>query len=281
MIWALVPVGTRFFVQRIDPYLFNSVRFLAAGCAALPLFLHARPWRWPPPDIALLAVCAVLAIPGYHIPVALGARTLTAGELGVLIATEPVMIAALTLLMTRRGFNRRLAGGSLTALVGVCVTSGVLDSTQKFEPIGTLEVLAGALSWSCYTVLTGRLTQRYGSFAVTGAIVVLGAIVLLAASLPMVTSPMLPDRMTLLLLASMGIASSLGGFVLWNYAAAIVPAERLGLYLYMIPIVSIYGGVQFLAEPINLKILLGAALTVFGVWIACREPMTRVVPLID
>jgi drug/metabolite transporter (DMT)-like permease len=146
-------VGTRYFVLRVDPYVFNGIRFLASLGAGLPMFLHARPWRWPRNDKLLLLACAALAVPGYNIPVALGARSVPAGELGLLIATEPVMIAALTLLLHRRTVQRRLVIGSLIAFLGVALTSGVLSAAQNFKLVGALQVLAGAFSWSCYTVL--------------------------------------------------------------------------------------------------------------------------------
>jgi drug/metabolite transporter (DMT)-like permease len=271
IIWALVPVGTRFFVLRVDPYVFNVIRFAASGCAALPLFVYAKPWAWPGRDRLLLLACAILAVAGYSIPVALGARTVPAGELGVLIATEPVMIAALTLVIQRRPVHWRVIGGSLVALLGVTLTSGLFSSADEpFKWLSVLQVLAGAFSWSCYTVLAVRLNQRYGTVGVTGAILVIGTAALLVLSLPMVDFSMLPDGMTTLLLAAMGLSSSLLGFLLWNYAGALVPAERLGLFLYMIPAVSIFGGARFLDESLTVQILLGGLLTVFGVWVASR-----------
>jgi len=271
IIWALVPVGTRYFVLRVDPYIFNVIRFAASGCAALPLFAYAKPWRWPGRDKVLLLGCAILAVAGYNIPVALGARTVPAGELGVLIATEPVMIAALTLVLHGRPIHWRVIGGSLVALLGVTLTSGVLSTAEPFKWVSTMEVLAGAFSWSCYTVLAVRLNQRYGAFGVTGAILVVGTAVLLCLSLPMVNSAMMPDRGTILILGAMGLSSSLLGFLLWNYAGAVVPAERLGLFLYMLPVVSIYMGVQFLSESLTVQILIGGALIASGVWIASRS----------
>jgi drug/metabolite transporter (DMT)-like permease len=270
IIWALVPVGTRFFVLRVDAYFFNVIRFAASGMAAIPLFIHAKPWRWPHRDKWSLLACAALAVPGYNIPVALGARTVSAGELGLLIATEPVMIVALALVLQRRPVHWRIIGGSVIALVGVTLTSGVLTSTQSFKWLSTLQVLAGAFSWSCYTVFAVRLNKRYGAFGVTGAILVVGSVIVLAFSLPMIDTATLPDRATTLMLAGMGLSSSLLGFLLWNYAGARVPSERLGLFLYMIPVVSVYAGVQFLEESLTLQILTGGALTVLGVWIASR-----------
>jgi drug/metabolite transporter (DMT)-like permease len=91
VIWALAPVGTRFFVLRADPAIFNIVRYTAAALSLLPGFWHARPWRWPSGDQKRLLWCALLAVPGYSIPV-ISARALPAGQLGLLIATEPAFI---------------------------------------------------------------------------------------------------------------------------------------------------------------------------------------------
>jgi drug/metabolite transporter (DMT)-like permease len=270
LIWALVPVGTRFFVLRVDPYVFNGIRFLASCAAGLPMFLHAQPWRWPRADKLLLMACAALAVPGYNIPVALGARSVPAGELGLLIATEPVMIAALTLLLQRRAVHRRVVMGSLIALLGVALTSGVLSGAQSFKWVSTLQVLSGAFSWSCYTVLAAPLNKRYGTFAATGAIIVLGSLALFALSWPMFEPNLWPDRANVLVIAAMGLSSSLLGFLLWNYAGAIVPTERLGLFLYLIPVVSVFVGTQFLEEALSLQILGGGILIVAGVWIASR-----------
>jgi drug/metabolite transporter (DMT)-like permease len=270
IVWSLVPVGTRFFVLRVDPFVFNIIRFAASGTAALPLFLYARPWRWPLRDRVLLLWCSLLAVPGYNIPVALGARAVPAGELGLLIATEPAFIVAFTLLLQGRRVRWPVIGGCALALVGVTLTSGVLQSPQVFKVTSVLQVLAGAASWSCYTVLAVRLNQRYGALGVTGAILVVGTAALMAMSLPATHLNEWPNSAMTGMLAAMGVGSSLIGFMLWNYAAVSVPAERLGLFLYLIPVMCVAAGAQFLNESLTLMILVGGALTVYGVWIASR-----------
>ncbi|MGO9039352.1 MAG: DMT family transporter [Steroidobacteraceae bacterium] len=270
IIWALVPVGTRFFVLRVDPTMFNVIRYAASGASVLPLFFYARPWRWPRRDQILLAGCAFLAVPGYNIPVALGAQSVPAGELGLLIATEPALIVAFTLLLQRRRMRWRIIAGCAVALAGVALTSGVLTAPRTVHWASDLEVLAGAASWSCYTVLIARLNQRHGAVGVTGAVLVLGTVFLMVISAPMIHSKPWPGSSMLLALAGMGVASSTVGFLLWNYAGALLPAERLGLFLYLIPVVCIAAGAQFLNESLTLPILVGGTLTVFGVWIASR-----------
>jgi drug/metabolite transporter (DMT)-like permease len=264
----LVPVGIRFFVARVDPFLFNVIRFAASGAVALPLFVKARPWRWPAPDQILLLGCAVLAVPGYNVPVALAAQTVPASRLGLLIATEPVFIVLLTIVLTHQRIRGRVWLGSALALAGVTLTSQGPSLLQGFRWLGMVQVLAGAASWSCYTVLAARLNQRYGAFGVTGAIVVVGTLALLAISVPMMHNTIMPDAATTSMIAGLGLASSLLGFLFWNYAAASVPAERMGLMLYLIPVVCVFAGVEFLREPLTSQIIFGGMLTVAGVWVA-------------
>jgi len=279
LIWALVPVATRYFVQRVDPYVFNVIRFLACGGAALPLCIRIKPWRWTTRDQLLLLACAALSVPGYNLPFALGARSVPAGELGVLIATESVMIAALTLFIQRRPVHWTVIGGSTVALAGVTLTSGILTARHGMHWVGTLEVLSGALSWSCYTVMAGPLNQRHGTLGVTGAILVVGTLMLLVLCVPMVDSRAMPDWQTIAMLAAMGVTSSLVGFLFWNYAGTVLAPERLGLFLYLIPLVSICAGAELLAESLTLTMVLGAALVVGGVWLASRRspPLTAAV----
>lgn len=271
IIWALVPVGTRFFVLRVDPFLFNVIRFAASGSVAIPLCLRARPWRWPATDRILLFWCGLLAVPGYNIPVAVAAQTIPAGRLGLLIATEPVFIVALTLLLKRQRIGWRVWVGSVLALAGIALTSHGPAAPHGVSWISTLQALCGAASWACYTVLATRLNQRYGTFGVTGAILVVGTVMLMATSIPMIHATATPDAMTIALVAGMGLASSMLGFLLWNYAGARVPAERMGLVLYLIPVVCVLAGTGFLGEALTAPILCGGSLTVFGVWVASRS----------
>lgn len=271
-VWALVPIGTRFFVLKVDPLVFNLLRYAAAGGSAIPFFVRARPWRWPLRDQWLLVWCALLAVPGYNLPVSLGARTVTAGELGLLIATEPALIVAFTLLLHRRRMRLSVIAGCAVALAGVTLTSGVLTSPRIGHSQGTLQVLAGAVAWSLYTVQVTRLNQRHGAFGVTGGILVVGTAALMLISIPALPNVYWPGTATALELGAMGVASSTVGFILWNYAGARLPGERLGPFLYLIPVVSVVGGMVLLHEQLTVTIVAGGVLTVLGVWIASRRP---------
>ena len=99
--------------------MFNVVRFARVGNRGVALVFRARPWRWPlrRPGQAVVRG-ALLAVPGYNIPVAFGAQTVPAGELGLLIATEPVFIVAFILLLSAVVWPRPVIGGGGLALSG-------------------------------------------------------------------------------------------------------------------------------------------------------------------
>jgi drug/metabolite transporter (DMT)-like permease len=273
LVWGLIPVGTRFFVQRVDPYTFNIVRFAASCAACLPLFVRARPWRWPRADRRLLVLCALLAVPGYNMPVALGAQSLPAAQIGLLIATEPVFIVAFTLALQRRRVSSRILIGCAVALSGVGLVTGFFTSPSSFPWQSTVLVLGGAASWSLYTAISGGLNERHGASGVTGSMVVVGTIGLMGVSWPMMQG--WPNLPTSVALAGMGLASSTLGFFLWNYASARVAAERIGLFLYLIPIIALAGGTVLLGEPLTLPLLAGGALTIAGVSMSRQPPNRR------
>jgi drug/metabolite transporter (DMT)-like permease len=62
-----------------------------------------KPWRWPAMDRWRLLLCAALAVHGYNLPVAFAARSISAGHIGLLIATEPILIIIFGGAMTLAG----------------------------------------------------------------------------------------------------------------------------------------------------------------------------------
>jgi drug/metabolite transporter (DMT)-like permease len=275
LIWGLVPVGTRFFVLKLDPVSFNVIRFLSSAAGALPFFLAGKPWRWPAKDRLQLLLCAFLAVPGFSIPVAFAARSISAGHLGLLIATEPILIIVFAAWFYQRRVHVPVMIGAAVAFIGVALTSYGSGAPAVADAYGTLLVLAGAVAWSWYTVIVSGLIRQYGPFHVTGGVLVVGAALLIALSLPMMDAHLYSSGLMTGLIAALGLISSLLGFLLWNLAASTVASERLGLFLYLLPIIAVLGGALLLDERLTGLLLLGGTLTIAGVAIGERTAVTR------
>jgi drug/metabolite transporter (DMT)-like permease len=266
VVWGLVPVGTRFFVATTDPLAFNIIRFGASALAALPLALRARPWRWPLLDILRLITGSVLAIPAYNIPVAIAAKTVPAGTMGLLIATEPIFILLFSLVVSRTAVRPTAIIGAALAFAGVALTtSGSWAGAGAGDLAGVGLVLLGCACWGLYSVLTAPLVVRHGAAGVASSILVIGGFVLTAASLRYMGPGAWPGPLVWLELVAMGLMSALLAFLLWNKAAEVMPMSRLGLFLYLIPVVSLIGGEGLLGEQPTVAAVCGGVLILLGV----------------
>jgi drug/metabolite transporter (DMT)-like permease len=266
IIWGLVPVATRFFVATTDPLAFNVIRFTASGAGALVFVLHAKPWRWPSRDIVRLVVASILAIPAYNIPVAIAAKTVPAGTMGLLIATEPVFILIFSVMAGRAGVRPTLVAGAALAFAGVALTTADgWSGAGAGDPVGIGLVLAGCAAWGLYSVLASPLIARHGSWGVAGSILLIGGGSLVAFSLPAMGPGAWPGPLVTAELVVMGLVSALLAFLLWNKAAEAVAVGRLGLFLYLIPVVSLLGGALLLGERPTLFSACGGALILVGV----------------
>lgn len=266
VIWGLVPVGTRFFVASVDPLAFNVIRFGASVLAASPLVIRARPWLWPAKDILRLALGAALAIPAYNIPVAIAARGVQAGTMGLLIATEPVFILIFGLIISRATVKANVAMGAAIAFAGVALTTCEGWTGQgRNDLVGMAMILGGCAAWGLYAVLTAPLISRHGSAGVAGGILTIGGGLLVVISVPAMGPGAWPGPLTTVELIGMGLASALLAFLLWNKAAETLPMGRLGLFLYLIPVTSLICGALFLGEQPSLASIAGGALILLGV----------------
>ncbi|MDB5394886.1 MAG: family transporter [Rhodospirillales bacterium] len=263
----MVPVALRYFVSVADPLAFSAIRFGTSALFALPLFIWARPWRWPRSDIAMTVLCGFFAMPGLNIPNVLAARTIPAGGIGLLSATEPIFIIIFGLAAVRSGPTWRIVIGTVIALAGVALAmskgTSALFEAANFGNV--LYGLLGAASWGAYTVLGAPLARRYGGYRWTGGVLVTGGVMSVGMMAPILPAESWPAPAIYGEIAVLSLFSSLLGFLLWNYGAARISAQLIGPLLYLIPVFGIIGGVTILGEPLTWQMAMGGAVILGGV----------------
>lgn len=267
LLWGLVPVAIRHFVADLDPLTFSAIRFMAMALLAMPLLIHAAPWRWPSRDIARLALCGIFSVPGLNIPSALAAKTISAGGLGMLAATEPIFIVLFALLLTRSGVGLSVIVGGAIALAGVFIAfSSSAVALVDTANLGAAAVgLIGSASLGLYTIVGAPLARRYGSRALTGGVLVIGGAPGAMVLAPVTPPASWPGADVFIEIGLLTLSTTLGGFLLWNYAATMMRPALLGLLLYLLPVVAILGGAVLLGEPLPLRDILGGAVILLGV----------------
>ncbi len=265
--WGFVPVALRYFVSSLDPLIVSVIRFGASGVGALPFFWIGKPWRWPRADFIRLLICAALAVPGLNLPAAYAVRTLPAGGLGLVTATEPILIILFGLMASRSGVTIRVVMGALIALAGVLVTlSRSAQALIAGDNLGGIALaFAGAMSWSAYSVLGAPLVRRHGAIGMTGGVLFFGGFVAAAVIAPTIPVASWPGLRVFAEIGALALTTTVIGFLLWNRAGGVIGAAPLGLFLYLIPVIAVIGGAVFLGEALTLRVVLGGLVIIGGV----------------
>ncbi len=277
--WGLAPVATRYLLASFNPLQLVVLRFLIASLFLLPLLLPLRHHRWTLQEVGWTIFCGMAGVIGYNVPVAYGLRVLPSGIAGLLIATEPIWILLIAALALRERISWSVLLGLFLSLAGIAL----LLSQETFSVAngllgGTLLVLLAALMWSIYTVSIRPLSKKLGARTSTALTLVTGTLPLLAFG----GAPAWPLLLHLssaawLALALLVLGSTVAATILWNYGVARTASSQAGLFLYLVPLVSIAGGALFLHEQISLMALGSGLLIIAGVVLAqiARPPQLQ------
>lgn len=266
VLWGLAPVATRYLVLNADPLGVLGIRFALCSLCYLPVL----PWlklgevRWNRRTLGMLAACGVVGVVGYNVPMTLGIRDVHAGFAGILLSTEPLWIALLSVVVLKHKLTAPLAWGLAVAFAGVVTLSvgnGLTVSTSMFG--GAALVLLGAFMWGAYSVAVGPLVRRYGALRVSAVTMWIGTVPLLAICAAGMLSTSL-DATGWLILFLYGLGPNLIGMLTWNYGLSRVPGPQAGLLLNLYPVVSVAGGVTLLGEPLTVLTVLGGLIVLAG-----------------
>ncbi|MCU0452346.1 MAG: DMT family transporter [Bacteroidetes bacterium] len=276
-IWAANAPFAKLGLERLDVFLFNSLRYIVAFGALMVLLRSRTEWipvqsadRWP-----LLRLGIVASII-YQLVYILGLRYTTAGNSAVLLSTSPLWTAVISARMHRERLSWPVLAGMALALAGIVVI--VTGSGTRIEfggdaVVGDLLSLAAAFLWALNTNLQKPLLARYPALQLTVISLGIGAVGLTLVATP---SGFQQDWATLDLtgvwIAVISGALSIGiANVLWSYGVKRLGPRRTAGYNNLVPVMTFAISYAVFGAPVFLQQIIGAAMTVTGVWWARRQ----------
>ncbi|MCB5944443.1 DMT family transporter [Acidocella sp. KAb 2-4] len=275
MLWGWAPVGTRYMLGNDHAALpwaaFTGLRYGLAAFCFLPWLLRALR-RWPRRELMFAAFCGLTGVTSYNLAYAFGSRTVSAGMVGLITATEPLLIV---LLISLR--NRRLPGGwtvlaGLTGFAGIALLAGSAGPAQG-DWLGMALVLFAAFTWAWYCVLTPPLLAGRPAVEVSAVTMTGGGVPLLLAGarqMPHLLTQMDPPRWAIVL--GLVFGPSVLAMVAWNKGTSALGPEASGWFLYLLPLVALGGGALLLGEKLTLMELAGGVLILLSVFLSQRAP---------
>ena len=269
--WAAIRIGLR----SMPPLTGVALRFAIASLllfAMVPLFgvRLGRSRR----EVALWLVNAVFSFAGSYGILYWAEQRVPSGLAAVLFATFPLFVAGLGhFVLPAERLTWRAGLGALLGFAGVAVIFS--EDLSRLGGPGVARAAAILLLAPLLSAIANVAVKRWGAgihplsltavpMAMT-AVGIGGLAAVVEAGRPVAWTPSAVGA--LLYLAIFGSAVT---FTVYYRLLAILPAAKLSLITYAMPVVAVVTGTLALGEPVTARVLAGAALVVVGVALAVR-----------
>jgi len=278
--WGFSFIATKVVLQEVHPFTLLTLRY-AIGALLLLLVQLGRDKTFfkifSLRDWIYIFILAAVGVSGLGLLQAYGLLYTTAINTGWIIAINPILITLSARFFLGEVVTVRKILGIMLGFCGVflIISKGVfsLSLFQLASTYGDLLVLASALAWTSFTIGGKGFISRFPSLATVTAIMISGCLIVLPLSL-------LKGEWNNLIHLSLnawtgilflGVFCSGLGYLFWYSALEKKDSSLVGMYLYLEPLVTLFGAYFLLGEEIQWITLIGGGMILLGVYLATRK----------
>ncbi|MGW0733588.1 DMT family transporter [Streptomyces sp. NPDC002851] len=238
VVWSGSFVTARALAETVPPIQHAFWRWIVALVAVAPFAARAA-WRERHAirrHFGFVLLASLLGVTVYNTLVNQAGISTSAGNMGMIMAASPVVMAAYERLGGTRLGARRITG-LLVACAGVLLLVSKGSLALDFTA-GDLWMLAAALCFASYSALLRRKPADIGGPAFLFTSFLLGAVMLapVYAVSVAVQGGFTPTVDTVSPLLYVGVVSSAVAFFAWNKAISLIGAARAGVIYYLQPV---------------------------------------------
>lgn len=272
--WGASFVATKIALKYAEPGTIVWLRF-AMGVMILGLTVGLNKQFALPKgrDWGYFALLGFLGITFHQWLQSTGLLTAQATTSAWIVATIPVFMALLGLLILHERLARYQVAGIFLAAVGVLlvITKGNLTTlvTGKFGTPGDFLILISAPNWAVFSALSRSGLQKHSSTRMMFYVMSFGWIFtsilfFLSSGIGQIVSIPWDGWIAITFL---GVFCSGIAYIFWYDALKVLPVAQTGAFLYLEPVVTVIVAALVLREAILLATLIGGITILIGVWL--------------
>ncbi|HZY66514.1 MAG TPA: DMT family transporter [Rubrobacteraceae bacterium] len=267
-------VAVKYVVDFVPPLLFAAVRFTVAGVVLWLILRAVEPQsRIPRKELLPIFGLGVVGITLTQSVFTIGVSLTTAANTALIYSTAPVwgMLLGFFLTLERPRLSGIIGVGLCLAGVTAIVYGGLEFGGTSLA--GDVLILAAAIFWGSYTVLSLSLLRRHSPLAVATYSILLGGLAIF---------PLAAVGPGQLEVGALGVPvwgaalystvlSSGFGFAAWQRGVSQVGANRVLVYQYLVALTGVIAGIVLLGEAFGYQQAIGAAVVLAGVYLARKR----------
>ncbi len=207
------------------------------------------------PRILLVSFASVI---GYHFTLNYAETIVSAGLAGLLISFGPIFIALLSAIFLKEKISGLLILALALALAGTFTLS--IGAGFTFQQItGPIAMIIAAFMYSVYSVGSKPLVKEYGALPTAVWLAVIGTVF----TLPLFSSNFVEQILTLSTIGWLSViylailSTVIANMILYTLIGERA-VSRLSVQLYLVPLVSLIGGIVLLGESLSVLTVIGA-----------------------
>ena len=262
--WASAFPAIRAGLVAFGPLELGAARFAIAAVPAALFLLITRPAlpRWS--EAWRFFVGGLFFVALYTTLLNLGEQTVSSGPASFIINVNPIITAALAMMVLGERFGRGAWLGTAVSFAGIGLIALGEGDDLRIDA-GALLILGSAFCNSITTVVQKPLFARHKPLTVSAWNMVIGA-ALLAPFLPSALAQgQVASTEGLVAAIYLGIVPSLIAYASWNIVLSRLPASRASNFMYCVPPVATLMGFAWLGEAPSALSLVGGAMALGGV----------------
>ena len=277
VIWALNFSVVKASLSEIDPYSFNSIRFLLAAGLIWLIILWKKAWfSIPRKDWVPLILIGLIGNLLYQWLFIVGINLTLSANAAVMLGTIPIWIAIFSHFFTDEKMNLMKLIGVILAFAGVAAIVAGGENPLSFVSdtfTGDVIIVLAAITWAVYTIRSKRFLQNYTPLQFSGVMTTVGAVFLTGL---MFISPGTTEWSAVSLPAYGGMvysgALSIGlAYLIWNNGIVEVGPVKTSVYQNLVPVLGLIFGIVLLNESLMPIQYAGSAVVVLGIVITRRS----------
>lgn len=273
VIWGLAFVAIRRAEFELSPANLTLLRWLLASAGFLVLApVYGKPKKpIERKHIPRLLLVSFASVVGYHLSLNYAETIVSSGLAGLLISFGPIFVVLLSCIFLRERIGKSLVLALALALVGAAVLTVNADLT--FLTItGPLAVILAAFMYGVYSVGSKPLVHEYGPVAVAVWAALIGTVF----ALPLLSWNFFTQISRLSLagwfsVAYLAVISTVVANMILYTLIGSRAVSRLSVQLYLIPLVSLVGGILLLGESWSIFTIIGACFLLAGTALATHK----------